>query len=84
MSRGASIDPSIAAEPATATGPLIDYVITKFPFRIREVRTDNGHEFQAKFHWHVEDQGIRHARVLPAICAIDCNVVRYLPSADDK
>jgi Integrase core domain len=22
-----------------------------------------GHEFQAKFHWHVEDQGIRHAYI---------------------
>ena len=44
---------------------LIDYVIKSFPFRIREVRTDNGHEFQAKFHWHVEDQGIRHAYIKP-------------------
>ena len=42
---------------------FIDYIIEKFPFRIREVRTDNGHEFQAKFHWHVEDQGIRHAYI---------------------
>jgi hypothetical protein len=33
---------------------FIDHIIEKFPFRIREVRTDNGHEFQAKFHWHVE------------------------------
>ena len=32
---------------------FIDYVVKKFPFRIREVRTDNGHEFRAKFHWHV-------------------------------
>ncbi len=40
---------------------FIDTVIAKFPFRIREIRTDNGHEFQARFHWHVEDQGIRHA-----------------------
>ena len=40
---------------------FVDYVIDKFPFRIREIRTDNGHEFQAKFHWHVEDKGIRHA-----------------------
>ena len=37
---------------------FIDHIIEKFPFRIREVRTDNGHEFQAKFHWHVEDLGI--------------------------
>lgn len=40
-----------------------DHIIKKFPFRIREIRTDNGHEFQAKFHWHVEDLGIRHAYI---------------------
>jgi transposase InsO family protein len=45
---------------ANAIG-FIDHIIEKFPFRIREVRTDNGHEFQAKFHWHVKDLGIRHA-----------------------
>jgi transposase InsO family protein len=39
---------------------FIDYVIEKFPFRIHTVRTDRGHEFQARFHWHVEDKGIRH------------------------
>ena len=44
---------------------FIDYVIEKFPFRIHTVRTDNGHEFQALFHWHVEDQGIRHVYIKP-------------------
>jgi len=29
---------------------LIEHIIENFPFRIREIRTDNGHEFQAKFH----------------------------------
>ena len=29
---------------------FIDHISEKFPFRIREVRTDNGHEFEAKFH----------------------------------
>lgn len=43
----------------------MDYVISKFPFRIQTVRTDNGHEFQAKFHWHVEDLGIRHVYINP-------------------
>ncbi|MCP4318179.1 MAG: IS481 family transposase [Hyphomicrobiales bacterium] len=42
---------------------FVDHIIEKFPFRIREIRTDNGHEFQAKFHWHVEDQGIRHTYI---------------------
>ena len=42
---------------------FVDHIIDKFPFRIREIRTDNGHEFQAKFHWYVEDLGIRHAYI---------------------
>jgi transposase InsO family protein len=37
------------------------HIIEKFPFRIKAIPTDNGHEFQAKFHWYVDDQGIRHA-----------------------
>jgi transposase len=44
---------------------FIDYVIKKFPCRIHTVRTDRGHEFQAKFHWHVEDQGINHVYIKP-------------------
>lgn len=39
---------------------FIEYVIEKFPFRLHTVRTDRGHQFQALFHWHVEDKGIRH------------------------
>jgi transposase InsO family protein len=44
---------------------FIDYVIEKFPFRIHTIRTDRGHEFQAQFHWHVEDRGIRHVYIKP-------------------
>ena len=42
---------------------FVDHVIDTFPFRIREIWADDGHEFQAKFHWHVEDQGIRRVYV---------------------
>ena len=28
---------------------FVNFVLEKFPFRVREIRTDNGHEFQAKF-----------------------------------
>ena len=55
---------------------FINTVIARFPFRIREVRTDNGHEFQAKFHWHVEDQGIRHAYIKPASPQLNGKVER--------
>jgi hypothetical protein len=40
---------------------FIDHMIERFPFRIHTVRT-YGHEFQARFHWHVEDLGIKHLR----------------------
>lgn len=44
---------------------FVNYVVQKFPFRIHTIRTDNGHEFQAKFHWHVEDLGMRHQYIKP-------------------
>jgi len=44
---------------------FIDYVVDKFPFRIHTIRTDRGHEFQARFHWHVEDKGMRHVYIKP-------------------
>lgn len=45
---------------------FLDYVVRKFPFRIKYVHTDNGHEFQSKFHWHAEDCGIIHRYIRPA------------------
>jgi len=45
---------------------FVNYVIEKFTFRLRTIRTDNGHEFQAKFHWHLMDQGINHSYSNPA------------------
>lgn len=55
---------------------FIATVIAKFPFRIREVRNDNGHEFQAKLHWHVEDQGIRHVYIKSASPQLNGKVER--------
>jgi len=42
---------------------FVDHIIEKFPFRLQQIRTDRGHEFQAQFHWHVEDRGIRHVYI---------------------
>jgi len=44
---------------------FINYVREKFPFRINTIQTDNGHEFQSKFHWHVQDLGMRHRFIKP-------------------
>jgi len=40
-------------------------LLEKFPFRVHTIRTDRGHEFQALFHWHVEDKGLRHVYIKP-------------------
>jgi transposase InsO family protein len=55
---------------------FMDYVIEKFPFRIGSVRTDRGHEFQARFHWHVEDQGIQHVYIKPRTTQLNGKVER--------
>ncbi|NIO27864.1 MAG: IS481 family transposase [Candidatus Latescibacteria bacterium] len=55
---------------------FVDYVIEKFPFRIHTIRTDRGHEFQAHFHWHVEDKGIRHVYIKPRTPQLNGKVER--------
>jgi transposase InsO family protein len=49
----------------TSAIDFVNHIIQRFPFRIQQIRTDKGHEFQAKFHWHVEDLGIAHKYIKP-------------------
>ena len=46
--------------------------------------TDNCHEFQAKFHWHVEDKGIRHACIKPSSPQLNGKVERSHRSAGQE
>jgi transposase InsO family protein len=46
------------------------------PFRIHTIRTDRGHEFQAQFHWHVEDKGIRLVYIKPRTPQLNGKVER--------
>jgi transposase InsO family protein len=55
---------------------FVDYVIEKFPFRISTFRTDRGHEFQSRFHWHVEDLGIQHIYIKPRTPQLNGKVER--------
>jgi hypothetical protein len=32
---------------------FMNYVVERFPFWISTIQTERGHEFQARFHWHV-------------------------------
>ena len=63
---------------------FIDHVKDRFPFRIHTVRTDHGHEFQAKFHWHVEDQGIRHVYIKPRTPRLNGKVERSQRTDKDE
>lgn len=63
---------------------FIDYVVEKFPFRINTVRTDRGHEWQAKFHWYVEDKGIRHVYIKPRTPQLNGKVKRSLRTDQDE
>ena len=55
---------------------FLDEVVRKFPFRIQTIRTDNGHEFQAKSHWHVEDLGMTHSYIKPRMPRLNGKVER--------
>ena len=55
---------------------FINYIVEKFPFRIKTIRTDNGHEFQTKFHWHVSDLGMLHVYIKPATPRLNGKVER--------
>jgi len=44
---------------------FMDSVLSKLPFRIDCVQTDNGAELQQLFKWHIEDQGIKHKYIKP-------------------
>lgn len=55
---------------------FVNYVIERFPFRIHTIRTDRGHEFQAKFHWYVEDKGISHVYIKPRTPQLNGKVER--------
>lgn len=55
---------------------FINYVVNKFPFRIKTIRTDNGHEFQSKFNWHIHDLGMEHVYIKPATPRLNGNVER--------
>ena len=55
---------------------FMEYVIERFPFRISTIRTDRGHEFQARFHWHVEDLGMQHVYIKPRTPQLNGKVER--------
>jgi transposase InsO family protein len=55
---------------------FVDYVLEKLPFQVLQVQTDNGAEFQAAFHWHLLDRGIRHVYIRPSTPRLNGKVER--------
>ena len=55
---------------------FVDYVLEKLPFHVLRIQTDNGSEFQARFHWHVLDRGIEHVYIKPATPRLNGKVER--------
>jgi transposase len=44
---------------------FMDDVFKRLPFRVHVVQTDNGAEFQSRFHWHLETRDVRHVYIRP-------------------
>jgi transposase InsO family protein len=55
---------------------FIDDVRRRLPFRIQVVQTDNGAEFQSDFHWHLEQNDIRHVYIRPRTPRLNGKVER--------
>ena len=45
---------------------FLDYVLSRMPFRVEIIQTDNGAEFQSAFHYHALDKGLGHVYIKPA------------------
>jgi transposase InsO family protein len=55
---------------------FVDEVIRRLPFRVLVIQTDNGAEFQSNFHWHLEQQDIRHVYIRPKTPRLNGKVER--------
>jgi Integrase core domain len=55
---------------------FLGYVVGKFPSRIHTIRTDNGPEFQVKFHWRILDLGMAHIYIKPRTPQLNGKVER--------
>jgi len=55
---------------------FLDYVVARLPFRVQVIQTDNGPEFGAQFHWHVQDQEIGHVYIKPRTPRLNGKVER--------
>jgi transposase len=55
---------------------FLDYALSRLPFHAEVIQTDNGSEFQAQFHWHILDKGIKHVYIKPRTPRLNGKVER--------
>ena len=55
---------------------FLDYVLSRLPFGVEVIQTDNGAEFQSSFHWHVLDKGVQHVYIKPRTPRLNGKVER--------
>jgi transposase InsO family protein len=55
---------------------FVDTVLSRLPFEVAAIQTDNGAEFSAQFRWHVQDKGIRHIYIKPRTPRLNGKVER--------
>jgi len=55
---------------------FLDYLLSRLPFRVEVIQTDNGGEFQSQFHYHVLDRGISDAYIKPATPRLNGKIER--------
>jgi transposase InsO family protein len=55
---------------------FLDHVVSRLPFRVEVIQTDNGAEFQSGFHWHALDKGLQHVYIKPRTPRLNGKVER--------
>ena len=55
---------------------FIDHALSKLPFQVEKVQTDNGQEFGSAFYWHLLDMGIGHVKIRPRTPRVNGKVER--------
>jgi transposase len=55
---------------------FVDYVLSRLPFQVDVIQTDNGAEFDDNFHYHVQDLGIKHVYIKPRTPRLNVKVER--------
>ena len=55
---------------------FVDTVLSRLPFRVQAIQTDNGPEFGIQFHWHVQDLHIAHIYIKPRTPRLNGKVER--------